>query len=179
MSRSEVTIRPAEATDLPRVMEVEQASFPLPWSESSFRSLLELDRVFFLVAELEGEVVGHGVLWWVGEEGELANIAVGPEARRAGVARVLLEELVDRARRAGVEHVFLEVRVSNDAATRLYRSLGFREVGLRRNYYQRPQEDARILRLDMGGPPRSLARPVEEIGAVHHLPKPPGPGRDE
>lgn len=175
MSAPAVTIRSAEKEDLSRVLEVENASFPLPWSPSSFRSLLELDRVFFLVAELDGQVVGHGVLWWVGEEGELANIAVDPEVRRAGVARRLLEELVDRARRAGVEHVFLEVRVSNDAATKLYRSLGFREVGQRRNYYQRPQEDARILRLDLAGPPRSLAGPVDDLGATHHLPEPPEP----
>ncbi len=175
MSTPAVAIRSAEKADLPRVLEVENASFPLPWSPSSFRSLLELDRVFFLVAELDGQVVGHGVLWWVGEEGELANIAVDPEVRRAGVARRLLEELVDRARRAEVEHVFLEVRVSNDAATKLYRSLGFREVGQRRNYYQRPQEDARILRLDLAGPPRSLAGPVDDLGATHHLPEPPEP----
>lgn len=175
MSVPAVTIRSAEKADLSRVLEVENASFPLPWSPSSFRSLLELDRVFFLVAELDDQVVGHGVLWWVGEEGELANIAVDPEVRRAGVARRLLEELVDRARRAGVEHVFLEVRVSNDAATKLYRSLGFREVGQRRNYYQRPQEDARILRLDLAGPPRSLAGPVDDLGATHHLPEPPEP----
>jgi [ribosomal protein S18]-alanine N-acetyltransferase len=166
-----VTVRPATSDDLSRVMEVENASFPLPWSRSSFGSLLGLERVFFLVAELDGRVVGHGVLWWVGEEGELANIAVDPQVRRAGVARALLDELVDRARREGVEQIFLEVRVSNDAAFRLYRSLGFREVGRRRNYYQRPLEDARILRLDVAGPPPPASMMGgEDRAAAHHLP---------
>lgn len=173
MSDEAVRVRPARRGDLPRVMEVENASFPLPWSRSSFASLLGLERVFFLVAEVEGRVVGHGVLWWVGEEGELANIAVDPEVRRSGAARALLDELVDRARREGVEQIFLEVRVSNDGAFRLYRSLGFREVGRRRNYYQRPLEDARILRLDVSGPPRTATTVSgEDRSAAHHLPDP-------
>lgn len=148
-----VTLRSATPEDLDRVTEIEAASFAVPWSREAFRSLGELKRVRFLVAELEGGVVGHGVLWWVGSEGELANLAVDPAFRRQGVARVLLDGLLERARAEGLSRVFLEVRVSNHPAEALYRSRGFRPVGLRRNYYHHPREDARILRLQLARDP--------------------------
>lgn len=144
-------IRDAAASDLPRILEVETASFSMPWSPASFRSLLGRERVRFLVAEEAGRPVGHAVLWWVAEEGELANIAVAPEARRRGVASRLLDRVLDEAERAGIHRIFLEVRASNDGAVALYRRRGFHEVGLRRDYYADPREDARVFRLDLAG----------------------------
>lgn len=144
-----VTYRNATAADLPGVVAVEGAAFSVPWSEASFRSLLPLERVHFVVAEDEGAVVGHGILWWVADEGELANLAVAPGHRRRGVAGRLLDLLLDRARASGLQRVVLEVRVSNHAARALYASRGFQEVGLRRNYYRRPVEDARVLALEL------------------------------
>lgn len=145
----DVRIRPARGSDLARVREVEVESFTVPWGEGSFRSLLGLSRVFFLVAELDGRVVGHGILWWMADEGELANLAVHPSARGSGVAGVLLDSLLEEAREVGLGHVYLEVRMSNEVAYRLYRSRGFRDVGVRKDYYRRPREDARVLRLDL------------------------------
>jgi len=144
-----VSIRDAAPGDLPRVIEVERACFTLPWSPASFRSLLGRDRVRFLVAHQEGTLLGHGVLWWVAREGELANLAVAPEARRRGVGALLLERLLAEAEKSGVRAVFLEVRASNDRAIALYRRRGFREVGRRRDYYSQPREDARVFRLDL------------------------------
>lgn len=161
----DVCIRPARGSDLERVREVETECFSVPWGEGSFRSLLGLSRVFFLVAEVGDRVVGHGVLWWMADEGELANLAVHPAAQGSGVAGALLDRLLDGAREVGLGHVYLEVRVSNEVAFRLYRSRGFREVGLRRGYYRLPREDARVLRLDLppaadtSGRPRAAPEP--------------------
>jgi len=149
---SPVGIRPARAADLERILEVEQASFSTPWGVRSFQALLERDDVHFLVLEEEGRVVGHGILWWVREEGEVANLAVAPESRGRGGGARLLDALLDGARGAGVERVFLEMRVSNQAAARLYESRGFRPLGIRRNYYTQPREDARVLKLILPDP---------------------------
>jgi [ribosomal protein S18]-alanine N-acetyltransferase len=153
--KREIRIRPARAADLPRVREVEVECFSVPWGEGSFRSLLGLTRVFFLVAEVDREVMGHGVLWWTADEGELANLAVHPAVRGTGVAGALLDALLRRGGDAGLERIFLEVRRSNEVALHLYRSRGFREVGVRRDYYRRPVEDARVLRVDLDPVPAS------------------------
>jgi len=145
-------VRPARASDLERILEVERASFSTPWGIRSFQALLERDDVHFLVLEEEGRVMGHGILWWVREEGEVANLAVAPEWRGRGGGARLLDALLDGARVAGVERIFLEMRVSNQAAARLYESRGFRSMGIRRNYYTQPREDARVLKLILPDP---------------------------
>lgn len=168
-----VTIRAARGADLPRVREIEVASFSVPWGEGSFRSLLGLARVLFLVAEVDRGIVGHGILWWMADEGELANLAVHPAARGHGVAGALVDELLDRATKTGLDRVFLEVRASNRTALELYRSRGFREIGVRKGYYRRPREDARVLRLELGAyaHARDSARPhtSDDASADDHL----------
>lgn len=149
-------VRGAGPLDLERILAVERASFSAPWSLASFQALLDREDVFLLVLETEeGRRVGHGVLWWVHEEGEVANLAVDPEWRGRGGGGRILDALLGRARTVGVERVFLEVRVSNRAAASLYASRGFRPIGFRRNYYTRPREDARVMQLsfpDRGEP---------------------------
>jgi len=147
-------IREVRAGDLGRVAEVEARCFTTPWSPRAFRSLLGKEHVTFRVAEAEtpgsgAQVVGHGVLWRIGPEAELANLAVAPEAQGRGIAGALLDHLLDEAERDGVRTVFLEVRASNAAALALYQGRGFRQVGLRSHYYDRPREDARVLRLEL------------------------------
>jgi [ribosomal protein S18]-alanine N-acetyltransferase len=145
-------IRPAITADLPAVVETERASFTTPWSERTFVSLVSNDSVLFRVVEdYAGNVIGHGVVWWVLDEAELANLAVAPRARRAGVGRRLLDALLAEVALRGVTRVFLEVRESNTAAQELYAGRGFEPVGVRRDYYLRPREDARVLKLELNG----------------------------
>ena len=149
MKAAALGVRQARARDLPRVLEIELECFPLPWSPVAFRSLLGRERVLFLVAEEGRRVVGYAVLWWAADEGDLANLAVAPEARRQRVATRLLDRVLEGARANGLRAVFLDVRASNESALTLYRERGFREVGRRTDYYSRPREDALILRLDL------------------------------
>jgi ribosomal-protein-alanine N-acetyltransferase len=138
--------------DIPGVVELERASFGSPWTPETFARILENDRVELWVAVDDG-LAGYAVLWCVADQGELANIAVAPAARRRGIGGRLLDWILEVARRRGVTELFLEVRESNRPARELYRTRGFREAGRRRNYYQNPREDALILvrRLDSGG----------------------------
>jgi [ribosomal protein S18]-alanine N-acetyltransferase len=144
-----LSIRPATRHDLPAILATEDDSFSTPWSRRAFEALLGRETVSFQVLEAEGEVVGHGVLWWVGPEAEVANLAVAPafRGRRGGV--LLLDALLAAALVRGVDTVFLEVRESNMPARSLYRGRGFVSVGRRPRYYQKPQEDAVVMALDL------------------------------
>jgi [ribosomal protein S18]-alanine N-acetyltransferase len=167
MKAAAVGVRRARARDLPRILEIERTSFPLPWSPATFRSLLDRERVLVLVAAEGARVVAHAVLWWVADEGELANLAVAPEARRQGIGSLLMDRILAEARAAGLRSIFLEVRASNLGALALYRRRGFREVGRRKDYYSRPREDALILRLEpeRGGPLEPEGgRPLDQEG---------------
>ncbi|MDB4909161.1 MAG: ribosomal-protein-alanine acetyltransferase [Gemmatimonadetes bacterium] len=144
-------IRQVREGDLERVMRIEAASFADPWSRDSFTELVENERVFFAGWEEDGEpgVLGYVVSWHVLDEGEVANVAVTPEARGRGIGAALLLAALEDARQRGTRAVYLEVRESNAAARSLYERHGFTQVGLRKGYYVRPKEDALIMRRDL------------------------------
>jgi ribosomal-protein-alanine N-acetyltransferase len=146
-----LAIRSAEIGDLADVVAIETESFSDPWSHDSFQSALELPHFRFLVAtdrDANTQVAGYIIIVIVAPEAEIANIAVRSGGRRGGVGRRLVEEGLSLARSAGVETVYLEVRESNSVARRLYETRGFEVVGRRRAYYERPREDALVLRHD-------------------------------
>jgi len=142
--------RSAQEEDLDRIEALERAAFTSPWSRASFQSLLGREDVDFCVLESPpGEVVGYGIAWRIGPEGELGNLAIAEEARRQGCGGVLLDALLARAREQGVQDLFLEVRESNEGAQALYRSRGFLPIGRRPDYYTSPREDAFVMHLSL------------------------------
>jgi ribosomal-protein-alanine N-acetyltransferase len=148
-------VRPVGAADIEQVLEIERASFSDPWRERAFASLVDDPRVYFAAATAEGRaVLGYVVAWFVLDEGEIANLAVAPTARRHGLGATLLDAAIAAARDRQIASVFLEVRESNVAARELYASRGFTEIGRRRQYYRRPTEDALVLRLTLERPVR-------------------------
>lgn len=150
MSRAPVRVRAARATDLPAVMRIEQASFSDPWSRDSYAALVDAPHAAFDVAVEDDEhVLGHAVTFFAVDEAELGTIASAPDHRRRGVARALLDGACRAARGHGARRLFLEVRASNAPAQALYRDAGFVEVGRRARYYNRPVEDAVVMRLEL------------------------------
>jgi ribosomal-protein-alanine N-acetyltransferase len=149
----EIVIRAMAEADLPAVVAVERASYQFPWSEGIFRDCLRVGYTCRVV-ELAGEIIGHAILSVGAGEAHILNLCVREEFRCHGVGRRLLEHLLDRGRVAGMAEAFLEVRPSNTAAIRLYQSMGFRQVGLRRGYYQAVggREDAAVLRRSLLSP---------------------------
>jgi len=143
VARVITTIRPMEAADIAPVSAMEKAVFTDPWSENAFKEELAAVGRRYLAAEEGGAVVGYGGLLIVGEDAHLVTLAVAPDRRERGVGTRLMIALVDEALAFRASHLTLEVRVSNEAAQRLYRRFGFETVGLRRHYYR--DEDALIM----------------------------------
>ena len=134
------------AAHVSQIAELEKLCFSDPWSEKSIETELTCRLSLWLVA-LEGEqVVGYVGSQTVIDESDMMNVAVHPDFRRRGIAQALVSALEDALRQRGSRALTLEVRDSNVAAITLYEKMGFRQVGLRKNYYRNPKEDARILR---------------------------------
>jgi ribosomal-protein-alanine N-acetyltransferase len=142
----DIQLREMIAADLPVVVQIERASYSVPWSEATFRGLLRRRDADLVVAVANDTVIAYACFWCVVDQGELGNVAVSKVWRGRGLGARLLTEIIARAARRGVREVFLEVRPSNTVARRLYDRFGFVPVGRRRNYYQEPVEDALVLR---------------------------------
>jgi ribosomal-protein-alanine N-acetyltransferase len=144
-----LTVRTAQPGDLDAIVEIERRSFSDPWSEASFRSLFGRGEVVFVVATIatdsDEEVVGYVIATFAADQGEIANLAVRPELRRAGHASRLLDFVHREGIRRQATSMWLEVRESNRAARALYESYGYREMGRRARYYENPVEDALVL----------------------------------
>jgi ribosomal-protein-alanine N-acetyltransferase len=149
VSRPALHVRALRADDLPRILEIERQSFSTPWQESTFRGLLRRTDTDMLGAVQGERLVGYAIAWTVMDQAELGNVAVAPEARGAGVGRVLVRAVLERLRRRQATECFLEVRESNHVAQELYRSVGFAVIGRRRAYYTEPVEDALVMRLPL------------------------------
>jgi ribosomal-protein-alanine N-acetyltransferase len=125
------------------VAELEKQNFSEHWPDIAVRGELTNKLALWLVALEDGEVVGYVGSQTVLQEADMMNIAVADTHRRRGIARMLVEELI---RQLDAYQLTLEVRASNAPAIALYEKLGFTQVGLRKNYYHKPKEDALILR---------------------------------
>ena len=142
-------IREMTPQDLDKVVEIEQQTFSKPWSRNDFLDSLKNEYTFYVVAEEMATkvVVGYCGYYCSFEEANIVNVAVEESARRNGVGETMLRFLIDFGRRQGITEMFLEVRVSNAPAIGLYEKLGFAIVGTRKNFYDAPVEDARIMLL--------------------------------
>jgi ribosomal-protein-alanine N-acetyltransferase len=133
------------AADLDRVLVIEHAVFPAPWTRRAFEAELKGGASVPWVAERGGEVVGYLVSWRVADELHIGNIAVTPALQGRGIGRTLLEFCLRDAESGGAAYATLEVRVSNERAISLYETFHFRPVAMRRGYYSDTGEDALVM----------------------------------
>lgn len=141
-----VRFRPMQEADIPAVLAIETAAYDFPWSRVIFQDCLRVGYCCWVV-ERGAELAGYGVMSVAVAESHILNICIRPDQQGCGLGRSLLEHLLGIARKHKAESAFLEVRPSNAAARHLYTSMGFEEVGMRRNYYPARQgrEDAIIM----------------------------------
>ncbi|HHT65460.1 MAG: ribosomal protein S18-alanine N-acetyltransferase [Caldicoprobacterales bacterium] len=132
--------------DIDEVHKLEKMCFPIPWSREALRMEVEQNQCArYFSVRADKQLIGYGGMWMILDEAHITNIAVHPDYRRQGVGRLIMETLMKEAVRMGMERMTLEVRVSNKAAVSLYKSLGFEEGGIRKEYYANNREDALIM----------------------------------
>ena len=146
-----IRFRQMTKEDIPRVAQLEAQIFTDPWSEKVYRETFALDGVRYVVAvddEIEGgeedRIIGASGIRNIVGTGEITNVMITPLYRNRGIAGLMLRELLEEGRKLGANEFTLEVRVSNDAAIRLYENLGFIREGVRPGFYNNPPEDAAI-----------------------------------
>ena len=145
---NECIIRRMTMADVDGVAAVEAATFPTPWSRDAFASEMNNVAARYLVAELDGEIIGFAGAWLILDESHITNIAVLAAHRGQKIGRRLTEGLMQYLSNLGAAYVTLEVRKSNEVAQKLYKSLGFIKLGVRKRYYEDNGEDALIMVCD-------------------------------
>ena len=144
-----VQLTPMRRRHLRSVLRIEAQVYPRPWSLSLFMSELALRTSrAYVVARVDGFVVGYAGMMLAGDDAHVTTIAVDPAWHRLRVGTRLLLHLVREAVKRDARHVTLEVRVSNHAAQALYRAFGFRPAGVRKGYYAETNEDALVMWAD-------------------------------
>lgn len=140
----QIVVRLMEEKDIPQLVDIEKECFSMPWSEKAFKDSYELSYTHFLVAEVGGNVAGYVGVYRVGDEADITNVAVSSIYRRKGIGKSLLRELISYSQKQNILAITLEVRDSNAGAIALYEQMGFNKVGIRKNFYEKPVEDAII-----------------------------------
>ena len=142
---NEYIIRQMEKKDIEQVERIEKEIFSIPWSAHSFEDAAMTKENIYLVCECNGVIAGYCGLWTVLGEGNITNMAVDKEYRKKGIGEALMKEMEKRGSQKDVDIFFLEVRQSNAAARRLYDKMGYKEIGTRKRFYERPVEDAIVM----------------------------------
>ena len=143
---AEIYIRPMQEEDLDDVMLIEERAYEFPWTKTIFQDCLRVGYCCW-VLERDHVITAYGVMTVAVGESHILNLSVNPDFQSMGLGKQLLSRLLEVAQDHDANMTFLEVRPSNFAAIKLYLSLGFDEIGLRRNYYPAKlgREDALIL----------------------------------
>ena len=138
-------IEPMQPADLDQVVAIEESSYRKPWSKAGFEAELNRPQAVCRVIREADQVLGYIVFWMVRGEVHLLNLALKPDRRQQGLGRLLMDYMIHWGKEQGGRKIFLEVRVSNQAARRLYEKTGFVMTGRRKNYYSEEKEDALLM----------------------------------
>lgn len=148
-------LRRATLADLDAIMAIETATFTTDaWSPQAMASELASEHTYYLVAvDSDALAAFAGYAGLLAPEGsgdaDIQTIAVADFARRHGLGRLMMQQLIEEARDRGAEQLFLEVRADNPNARALYDSLGFEQLAVRKHYYQPDDVDAQVMRLQL------------------------------
>ena len=145
-----VIIREMKETDLDEVSDIEMQCFTRPWTRENFRDSINRDDTIFVVAADDTEVAGYVGMYVAFGEGEITNVAVSPMRRREHIGSALIAGVNTIAETENMSSIILEVRASNTAAIALYSKFGYENIGVRKNFYDFPREDAIIMKRNFG-----------------------------
>lgn len=142
---AQIIIKEMTPEDVEQVWQVEVACFSTPWSLDNFQRIFRYKENYYLTAWDGDTIVGFIGLMAVAGEGDITNVAVLPSHRKQGIGDQLVRSMIALAKEKDISKIMLEVRASNEAAIHLYEKYGFEFLCIRKNYYQKPTEDANIM----------------------------------
>lgn len=142
---SELSFRPMQKGDVPRIAELERLCFRSPWSAKALAGELKNPAARYRVGLVGSSIEAYAGMWILYDEAHITNVAVSPDFRRQGFGRAIMLEMLQTALLYGASQMTLEVRESNLAAQGLYEGLGFENAGRRKRYYADTGEDAFIM----------------------------------
>ena len=147
-----ITIRQAKLYDVPAMARIERESFEEYWSPDELTKDVTCDdgSIYVAVAMSGDERAGYADMRIVAGEAQIYNIAIAPEFRRQGIGEALLMHMIEKSRELGLDIISLEVRSGNEAAMALYEKMGFKQVGIRKAYYEKGNEDAVLMDKELG-----------------------------
>lgn len=161
ITETDLCLRKIKEEDISAIVKIEEELFPDPWGAGMFRDSLRQDRDFFkyvggekkesrhsYVLEYKGEVIGFFFGWAICDEYTIMNIGVSKRHQGKGLGAYLLQHILAKAQELHCFTIYLEARISNISAINLYKKFNFEKIGIRKNYYQVPVEDAIIMSLD-------------------------------
>ena len=137
-SSENITICEMTEDDIEKVSMIEEECFSMPWKPDDFREMIARDNMTYVVLKIDGEIAGGAGLRCIVGDGEITNVAISERYRGNGYSKPMLEALLKKGEELGCNEYTLEVRVSNEPAIRLYKSLGFLEEGVRPGFYEHP-----------------------------------------
>lgn len=143
-----IKIIPMTKKHIKEVSEIEKRCFTIPWSKESFKNEITKNSFAIYIVAMDTEnkkLAGYGGMWHVVNEGHITNIAVDAIYRRKGIGELILNELIRIGCKKQMIGLTLEVRVNNEPAKNLYKKLGFKLEGIRKEYYNDTKEDALIM----------------------------------
>lgn len=145
-----IYVRDVRLSDIDIIAEIENQCFSMPWKKQDFEKALN-EKQLFKVVEVGNDIAGYFLALVVLDEAQVATIAVKEEYRNIGCAKKVLEASIFEAFIRGISDIYLEVRESNEYAIRLYKNMGFETLGKRKNFYEKPTEDAITMKFDVKG----------------------------
>lgn len=131
--------------DIEQVADLERRIFSDPWTSQGIYETFCQNQAFIVVAEQDEKVVGYGIIYCVLDEGEIVRIAVDETVRRQGVGRRILDYACECCKKENVKRLLLDVRESNASARSFYEQYGFLVDGMRKNFYEKPNENAVLM----------------------------------
>lgn len=140
-----IQFRDMQKKDVEEVVKIEEETFSMPWSQNAFLEMIEAEYAHYMVAEEDNKIIGSCGLRNIAGEGEITNVVIRPEYRNMGIGVNMLCKLIKNAEKIGIQAFTLEVRESNAPAIHVYEKLGFWAEGIRKNFYEKPCEDAVIM----------------------------------
>lgn len=141
----EFVISEMHPEDVGEAAAIERMIFSIPWSENGFLFSLQSQDTLYLTVKTKEKLIAYCGLLQSFDEADITNVAVHPDYRGQGIGNAMLAELMKKGRGRGISRYTLEVRAGNAPAIHLYEKLGFKSVGVRKNFYEKPREDAVIM----------------------------------